>query len=115
MAQEFAGLPERVVVQQPLRTRSPVLNLYLPECVQHVELFRSTPFDHVRDRHHHVESVHFMSPRGDELHPAVAVVQTPHREYFVLRDNGMQIGCEEEGVAVVWQEILQCDDKGLQT
>lgn len=115
MAQEFAGLPERVVVQQPLRTRSPVLNLYLPECVQHVELFRSTPFDHVQDRHHHVESVHFMSPRGDELHPAVAVVQTPHREYFVLRDNGMQIGCEEEGVAVVWQEILQCDDKGLQT
>ncbi|KAI0755281.1 hypothetical protein C8Q80DRAFT_1095647 [Daedaleopsis nitida] len=92
MAQEFAGLPERVA--PPTRTKDPNLNLYLPE-------------------HHHVESVHFMSPRGDALHAAVAVVQTPHREYFILRDNGMQIGCEEEGVASVWQEVLRCDHRGI--
>jgi len=46
------------------------------------------------------------------LHPAVAVVQTPGREYFILRDNGMQIGCEEEGVAFAWMEILGCDARG---
>jgi len=42
------------------------------------------------------------------LHPALAVVQTPSREYFILRENGMQIGCEEEGIAEIWMEIIGC-------
>ena len=64
------------------------------------------------DRHHLVESVHFTNARGRALHPALAVVQTPAREYFVLRDNGMQVGCEEDGVAAVWCEALGCDERG---
>ncbi|KAG9026935.1 hypothetical protein FS842_004980, partial [Serendipita sp. 407] len=47
--------------------------------------------------HHHVESIHFTSISGREFHTAIASVQTTHREYFVLRDNGLQIGSEEEG------------------
>ena len=64
-------------------------------------------------RHHHVESVHFKATGGRDLHPALAVVQTPHREYYILRDNGMQVGCEEDGVAEVWQEVLRCDVRGV--
>ncbi len=63
-------------------------------------------------RHHHVESVYVKTSRGEPLHPALAVVQTPGREYFVLRDNGMQVGCEEEGVGEVWMGLLGCDDSG---
>ena len=47
------------------------------------------------------------------MHSALAVVQTPHREYYVLRDNGMQVGCEEDGVAEVWQEVLRCNARGV--
>ena len=59
--------------------------------------------------------MHFASagPGSGDLHIALAVVQTPHREYYILRDNGMQVGCEEEGIGAVWQEILRCDAKGL--
>jgi hypothetical protein len=49
---------------------------------------------------------------GHLLHPALAVVQTPAREYFILRDNGFEVGCEEEGVASVWMRILGCDARG---
>jgi hypothetical protein len=62
----------------------------------------------ILDRHHHVESVHFTTTSGVALHPAVASVQTSHREYFALRDNGLQVGCEEEGVGEVWMSILGC-------
>ncbi|KAG6841712.1 hypothetical protein C0991_007984 [Blastosporella zonata] len=62
--------------------------------------------------HHLVESLHFTSSDRKPLHSAVAVVQTPSREYFILRDNGMQIGCEEDGVAAVWMELLGCDAGG---
>ncbi|KAI0324900.1 hypothetical protein GY45DRAFT_1288163 [Cubamyces sp. BRFM 1775] len=92
MAQDFAGLPSRTGPGMENK-KAKAVNLYLPE-------------------HHHVESVHFTTSRRDPLHPAVAVVQTPHREYFILRDNGMQVGCEEEGVAEVWQEVLGCDRVG---
>ncbi|KAI0357387.1 hypothetical protein OH77DRAFT_1450773 [Trametes cingulata] len=93
MAQDFAGLPSRGVGPAPSKLKDPSVNLYLPE-------------------HHHVESVHFTATKGDPLHAALAVVQTPHREYYILRDNGMQVGCEEEGVAAVWQEVLGCDSRG---
>ena len=63
-------------------------------------------------RHHYVESLHFTTSKGSPLHHAVAVVQTPHREYYILRGNGMQIGCEEDGVADVWQVVLGCDTLG---
>jgi hypothetical protein len=46
------------------------------------------------------------------LHPALAVIQTPEREYFILKDNGMQVGCEEEGVAGEWMTLLGCDNSG---
>ncbi|KAM5538672.1 hypothetical protein V8D89_007701, partial [Ganoderma adspersum] len=92
MAQEFAGLPARVGAQRGRKNAT--LNLFLPE-------------------HHHVESVHFKASGGRDFHPALAVVQTPHREYYVLRDNGMQVGCEEDGVAEVWQDVLRCDARGV--
>ncbi|KIJ64462.1 hypothetical protein HYDPIDRAFT_167784 [Hydnomerulius pinastri MD-312] len=69
MAQEFAGLPNNDTPNSRPTARS--VNMYLPA-------------------HHHVESIHFAMSKGQDLHPAVAVVQTPSREYFVLRDNGMQ-------------------------
>ncbi|KAF8490803.1 hypothetical protein F5888DRAFT_1807846 [Russula emetica] len=67
----------------------------------------------VGNRHHHVESVHLTATgAGRPLHPALAVIQTPAREYYVLRDNGFEVGCEEEGVASVWMRILGCDARG---
>lgn len=65
------------------------------------------------DSHHHIESVHFATSTSVPLHPALAVVQTPGREYFILKDNGMEVGSEEDGVAPLWMEILSCDNKGL--
>jgi hypothetical protein len=66
----------------------------------------------VRYSHHHVESVHFQTPGKKHFHPAVASVQTPAREYFILKDNGMLIGTEEDGVNRLWQTLLGCDEKG---
>lgn len=63
--------------------------------------------------HHHVESVHFTTRKGVPFHPALAVIQTPTREYIVLKDNGMQVGCEEDGVANVWMHVLGCDQNGI--
>jgi hypothetical protein len=40
-------------------------------------------------------------------------VQTPAREYLVLKDNGMLVGCEEDGVGVVWRGVVGCDREGL--
>jgi hypothetical protein len=71
-----------------------------------IEILFSVP------RHHHVESIHLTATSGRPLHPALAVVLTPAREYFVLRDNGFEVGCEEEGVAGVWMRILGCDARG---
>lgn len=93
MAQEFAGLPSQVTVVA-VRGGAPKANLYLPA-------------------HHHVESVHFTTPKGVPLHPALAVMQTPAREYIILKDNGMQVGCEEDGVANVWMHVLGCDKNGI--
>ncbi|OCH83558.1 hypothetical protein OBBRIDRAFT_742965, partial [Obba rivulosa] len=92
MAQDFAGLPARTALES-VRLKESSLDLYLPE-------------------HHHVESVHFTFSGGQPLIPALAVIQTPHHEYYILRDNGMQIGCEEENVAEVWREVLSCDASG---
>ncbi|PVG02724.1 hypothetical protein CPB86DRAFT_696489 [Serendipita vermifera] len=62
--------------------------------------------------HHHVESAHLHTRTGSAYHPAVASVQTVHREYFVLRDNGLQIGCEESGLSETWMTILSCRGDG---
>lgn len=62
---------------------------------------------------HHVESVHLTTSSNEPLHPALAIVQTLARAYFVLRDNGLEVGCEEEGVSPLWMEVLGCDDKGM--
>ncbi|KAI0311545.1 hypothetical protein OF83DRAFT_1251478 [Amylostereum chailletii] len=98
MAQDVAGLAER---GPPVRLHSHGhasrnVNLFLPA-------------------HHHVESVHYTTSNGILLHPALAVVQTPTREYFAMRDNGMQVGCEEDGVVEMWQGILRCDARGVGT
>jgi hypothetical protein len=63
--------------------------------------------------HHHVESVHFRTPDKRPFHPAVATVQTLAREYYILKDNGMLVGTEEEGISPLWQALLGCDEKGL--
>lgn len=54
-----------------------------------------------------------MRSDGSPFHFAIASVQTPVREYFILKDNGMQIGCEEDGIAQVWMETLGCDASGI--
>ena len=68
---------------------------------------------HLCYSHHHVESVHFQTPDKKTFHPAVATVQTLAREYYILKDNGMLIGTEEDGVNPLWQVLLGCDEKGL--
>ena len=78
-----------------------------------VRFLRSVLIASVDDRHHHVESVHFTTSSRQLLHYALAVVQTPSREYFVLRDTGMQVGTEEEGVSALWMEVLGCNSQGL--
>ncbi|KAK0464636.1 uncharacterized protein EV420DRAFT_1517338 [Desarmillaria tabescens] len=90
MAQDFSGLASTSLSTKLKNQR---VNLFLPA-------------------HHHVESVHLKTSKGGLLHPALAVVQTPGREYFILRDNGMQVGCEEEGVAEVWMQLLGCSNDG---
>ncbi|TRM63985.1 hypothetical protein BD626DRAFT_536682 [Schizophyllum amplum] len=79
MVQEFHGVETKgIATTEKFRQKQTVkLNLFLPG-------------------HHHVESLHFTTSKGTPLHPDVAVVQTPGREYYILRDNGMQIGCEED-------------------
>ncbi|KIP04667.1 hypothetical protein PHLGIDRAFT_183223 [Phlebiopsis gigantea 11061_1 CR5-6] len=95
MTHEFAGLPDRSVPSaRKSGYHSFPVNLYLPAT-------------------HHVESVHFHTSSGAPLHPALAVIQTPSREYYVLRENGMQVGSEEEGVAPLWMEVIGCDSQGL--
>ncbi|TFK52258.1 hypothetical protein OE88DRAFT_1678295 [Heliocybe sulcata] len=115
MAQDFAGLSAGGT-GGPRHGQTQV-NLYLPLqvslCSFHPPL---TPSVRLHPRsHHHVESVHFTTPGSSRqsIHRAVAVVQTPAREYFVLRDNGMQIGCEEEGVGEVWMQALGCAASGV--
>ncbi|PFH53921.1 hypothetical protein AMATHDRAFT_53581, partial [Amanita thiersii Skay4041] len=69
MAQEFKGLASTGVGKQNKKDQ---VHLFLPE-------------------HHHVESVHLTTWQGQPLHGALAVVQTPGREYYILRSNGMQV------------------------
>lgn len=66
-------------------------------------------------RHHLVESVSFATTSGESYHGEIAAIQTPTREYFILRDVGLIIGSEEEGVAELWQDVLRCDSRGLPT
>ncbi|KAI0693960.1 hypothetical protein BC835DRAFT_1039478 [Cytidiella melzeri] len=96
MAQEFAGMPSRYGLSTSRTHAQDTVSLYLPA-------------------HHHVESVHFATSAGVPLHPALAVIQTPSREHFILKDNGMEVGCEEDGVLSLWMELLGCDSKGLTT
>ncbi|KAF5389222.1 hypothetical protein D9757_003490 [Collybiopsis confluens] len=91
MANDFAGLPVGSVGSA--KKAPGKLNLFLPH-------------------HHHVESAHFTTPQGKPLHPALAVVHTPARDYYVLRDNGMQVGCEEEGIGCTWMQIIGCTADG---
>ncbi|RXW24494.1 hypothetical protein EST38_g1348 [Candolleomyces aberdarensis] len=94
MEQEFNGTSVDLVGSTKMKKKHN-LNLYLPS-------------------HHLVESVHLVTGRNNTpFHPAIAGVQTPGREYFVLRDNGMQIGCEEDGIPPVWMSILGCDERGV--
>jgi hypothetical protein len=113
MAQEFAGLTERKTLSVPARVSS--VNLFLPARVfppPH-RCYRLLPHTDAKIfRHHHVESIHVTATSGYPLHPALAVVQTPAREYYILRDNGFEVGCEEEGMASVWMRILGCDARG---
>ncbi|TFK73597.1 hypothetical protein BDN72DRAFT_893782 [Pluteus cervinus] len=93
MDQEYSGNPCQVPGPKPKVTK---VNLYLPP-------------------HHHIESVHFTTAQKKPIHPAIAVIQTPTREYYILRDNGFQIGCEEEGIEEMWMSILSCNSSSLQT
>ncbi|KAI5121390.1 hypothetical protein M0805_003162 [Coniferiporia weirii] len=92
MAQVIAGTASSdPLITSARKVETPKVNLFLPA-------------------HHLVESLHFTTGKGQALHPALAVVQTPDREYFILRDNGMEVGCEEDGVWPVWTELLGCSE-----
>ena len=101
-APDIAGSPKGLKCQ-PILTSASVLPL---------EMCSRTEIEKNLSRHHHVESVHLTATGGRPLHPALAVVQTPAREYYILRDNGFEVGCEEDGVASVWMRILGCDARG---
>jgi hypothetical protein len=111
MAQEFAGLAQHVIPRVTSKAVSN-LSLFLPAQVFSAQCPNLLPHVYLRLRHHHVESVHLTTTDGRLLHPALAVVQTPAREYYILRDNGMEVGSEEDGVARVWMRILGCDARG---
>jgi hypothetical protein len=102
-AQDIAGARENLQRQSVFASVSVLL-------VMRYLIF--SPTLNSRHRHHHVESIHLTTSRGHPLHPALAVVQTSSREYYILRDNGMEVGCEEEGVASVWMRILGCNARG---
>lgn len=106
MAQEFAGLAQHVIPRVTSKAVSN-LSLFLPAQVFSAQCPNLLPHVYLRLRHHHVESVHLTTTDGRLLHPALAVVQTPAREYYILRDNGMEVGSEEDGVARVWMRIIQ--------
>ncbi|KZP31480.1 hypothetical protein FIBSPDRAFT_776099, partial [Athelia psychrophila] len=89
-------------MEQDYAGNSPVVNSR--KSVPHVNMFLPA--------HHHVESLHFTTADGTALHHALAVVQTPGREYYIFRDNGMQVGCEEDGVGDVWRSLLRCSPCG---
>ncbi|KAG8685201.1 hypothetical protein FRC08_013247 [Ceratobasidium sp. 394] len=76
-------------------------------------LMKRQPLGLLVSEHHLVESVHLeakSSRVGTRLHPALALVLTaPGREYFVLRDTGTPIGTSDEGLEVIWQELMECD------
>lgn len=105
MAQEFNGISSDL----PKPKQSMRVQLFLPAYT--IFMTKRTLLT-ILFRHHHVESLHFTTSKDEPLHPALAAVQTPGREYYVFRDNGMQVGCEEDGVARVWMQILQCDTYG---
>jgi len=93
MQQEFAG--SGTVQDHSVRKKgNPRVNLFLPS-------------------HHLVESVHLTTSCGKNVHKDLAVVQTPNREYYILRENGMEVGCEEDGVWEAWRTMLSCDERGL--
>ncbi|KAF6757496.1 hypothetical protein DFP72DRAFT_891291 [Ephemerocybe angulata] len=94
MEQEFNGRLEIAAMAPSRVKRQSNLNLFLPS-------------------HHLIESVHLKSKYNLPFHLAIAGVQTPGREYYILRDNGLQIGCEEDGVAPVWMDIIGCDSNGI--
>lgn len=109
MAQEFAGLPgDNTVGSRTAGRTVNTVNMYIPTYVTFI--LYTCGADLLS--HHHIESVHFTTSKGEPLHSTIAVVQTPGREYYVLRDNGMQVGCEEEGIPDVWQQIIGCDTLG---
>ena len=116
MAQVFAGSASSDEIDvNPRRKGVQKVNLFLPEYVHCrlesrwilIRIFSYTI------RHHLVEGVYFTSRQGFALHPALASVQTPGREYFILRDNGMEVGCEEDGIWPAWMKLLSCDNRGL--
>ena len=109
MAQDFAGTAA-VTSSAASRRDKPKVNLFLP---QYVVLSLLCIYPLIPQSHHFVESVHFMTSIKKQLHNALAIVQTPNREYYILRDNGMEVGCEEDGVWDVWRDIIRCDGRGV--
>ncbi|KIY71696.1 hypothetical protein CYLTODRAFT_345435, partial [Cylindrobasidium torrendii FP15055 ss-10] len=95
MEQDFAGELSAPGWAPGGKKKNPTVNLFLPT-------------------HHLVESVHVTASKGRPLHPALAIVQTPGREYFILKDNGLQVGCEEEGVAPIWKHMVGCSRDGVE-
>jgi hypothetical protein len=109
MEQELRGLPRSMPGVQISKEQR--VNLFVPAYVLQY-LILGVTVDESLPRHHHVESVHFTTASGRSLHTALGVIQTPGREYYVLKDNGMQVGCEEEGIAEVWMEAIGCSRTG---
>lgn len=111
MADEYSGKPP--LLGQPRSANTSRLNLYLPEYVAVSQsLYAVLDYEHVA-RHHYVETVAFKTASGKPLHNALAALQTPSREYLILRETGLTVGCEEDGLAPVWMDLLQCDERGI--
>jgi hypothetical protein len=62
---------------------------------------------------HYVEKVYRESEHGKILHEAICSIQTSNRTHFCLKLTGQIIGNDQEGVVIIWQELLGCDAEGV--
>ena len=113
MAQVFAGTASESDVVPYGSKQHQKINFYLPAQVYITQRI-SRDSDVIFCSHHLVESVHFTTSKGQPFHPALACIRTPDRDYYILRDNGMTVGCEEDGIWAPWTELLHCDKSGLE-
>ncbi|EGG02011.1 uncharacterized protein MELLADRAFT_110516 [Melampsora larici-populina 98AG31] len=62
---------------------------------------------------HYVEKVYRKTELDKLLHEAICSIQTSNRTHLCLKLTGQIIGNDQEGVVILWQELLGCDVEGV--